>query len=54
MEKQKYVPSIVVSVDAILNNMKVFGIAMEMQKCDPLSLLSQYKTFHIVVNNNKD
>jgi hypothetical protein len=54
MEKQQYVPSFVVNVDVILNNIKVFGVAMEMQKCVPLSLLSQYKTFHIVVNNNKD
>jgi hypothetical protein len=54
MEKQQYVPFIVVSVDVVLNNIKVFGIAMEMQKRVPLSLLSHYKTFHIVVNNNKD
>ena len=54
MEKQQYVPFIVVSVYVVLNNIKVFGIAMEMQKCVPLSLLSHYKTFRIVVNNNKD
>jgi hypothetical protein len=54
MEKQQYVPFIVGSVDVVLNNTKVFGIAMEMQQCSPLSLLSHCKTFHIVVNNNRD
>ena len=53
-EKHQNVAFIVVSLDIILNNTKMFSIVMEIRKCFLLSLLSHYKTFRIVVNNNKD
>jgi len=43
---------IVVDIDVVVNNIKVFSVGMEVQQLSPLKLLSRYKVFCTTVNNN--
>jgi hypothetical protein len=42
---------IVLCVEVAVNNMKVFGVTMEMQQWVPFALLSNYKIFRTAANN---
>jgi hypothetical protein len=44
---------IVVGLHVTINDIKVFTVAMEVQKLDPFTLLSSYKIFYNAVNNIK-
>jgi len=39
-------------VDVAVNNMKVFSVAMQMEKWIPFALLSSYEIFRTAVYNN--
>jgi hypothetical protein len=43
----------IVAVGVAVNNIKVFSGAMEMQQWVTFALLSSYKIFRVVDNNNK-
>jgi len=42
-----------VGIDVAVNNIRVFGVAMEMQPWVSFPMLSSYKIFFIALNNNK-
>jgi hypothetical protein len=44
---------IVAGVDVVVNNIKMFSVAMEMQQWVSFTLVSSYKTFPTAVHTNK-
>jgi hypothetical protein len=44
---------IFVGIDVAVNNIRVIGVAMEMQPWVSFPMLSSYKIFFTAVNNNK-
>jgi hypothetical protein len=42
------------AIHVTVNNIKLFSVAVGMQQWVPFALLSSYKIFHTVVNNNNN
>ena len=43
----------IAALSVVVNNIKVFSVAMEMQQWITFAFLSSYKIFRVAVNNNK-